>query len=128
VDYQGFKNEEAKLDQYLKGLENTDTKALSRNEQFAFYVNAYNAWTIKLILGGYPGVKSIKDLGSLFKTPGKRRFAGLMATSSPWMILSTRSSGPASKIRVSTLPSIVRQKVVPLSFQNPMREANWMNN
>jgi len=73
VDYEGFKDEEAKLDQYLKVLENTDTKALSRDEQFAFYVNAYNAWTIKLILGGYPGVKSIKDLGSLFKSPWKKK-------------------------------------------------------
>jgi hypothetical protein len=73
VDYQGFKNEEAKLDQYLKVLENTDTKELSRNEQFAFYVNAYNAWTIKLILSGYPGVKSIKDLGRLFKSPWKKK-------------------------------------------------------
>ena len=71
VDYQGFKNEEAKLDQYLKVLEGTDTKALSRDEQFAFYINAYNAWTIKLILAGYPGVKSIKDLGSFFSSPWK---------------------------------------------------------
>ena len=73
VDYRGFKDEEAKLDQYLKILENTHTKALSRDEQFAFYVNAYNAWTIKLILSGYPGVKSIKDLGSLFKSPWKKK-------------------------------------------------------
>lgn len=73
VDYQGFKNEKAKLDQYLKVLENTDTKELSHNEQFAFYVNAYNAWTIKLILSGYPGVKSIKDLGSLFRSPWKKK-------------------------------------------------------
>jgi len=73
VDYQGFKNEEAELDRYLKVLEQVDTKNLSRNEQFAFYVNAYNAWTIKLILSGYPGVKSIKDLGSLFKSPWKKR-------------------------------------------------------
>jgi hypothetical protein len=72
VDYNGLKNEEAKMDQYLKVLENTNTKSLSLNEQFAFYVNAYNAWTIKLILGGYPGVKSIKDLGSLFKSPWKK--------------------------------------------------------
>ncbi|KPK26314.1 MAG: hypothetical protein AMK69_12370, partial [Nitrospira bacterium SG8_3] len=48
VDYQGFKNEESKLDQYLKVLEKTDSSKLSRNEQFAFYINAYNAWTIKL--------------------------------------------------------------------------------
>ncbi len=75
VDYQGFKNEEAKLDQYLKVLEEIDTKKLSRDEQFAFYVNAYNAWTIKLILTGYPGIKSIKDLGSIFKSPWKKQIA-----------------------------------------------------
>jgi len=75
VDYQGFKKEEAKLDQDLIILEKTDTKALSRNEQFAFYINAYNAWTIKLILGTYPGIKSIKDLGSLFKSPWKTKIA-----------------------------------------------------
>jgi len=73
VNYRGFKSEEAKLDQYLKVLERTDSKNLSRNEQFAFYVNAYNAWTIKLILSGYPGVKSIKDLGNIFKSPWKKK-------------------------------------------------------
>lgn len=73
VDYQGFKNKEAKLDQYLKVLEGADTKALPRDEQFAFYINAYNAWTIKLILTGYPGVKSIKDLGVFFSSPWKKK-------------------------------------------------------
>jgi hypothetical protein len=75
VDYRGFKNEEAVLDQYLKVLENTDAKKISRNEQFAFYVNAYNAWTIKLILSAYPGLKSIKELGSLLSTPWKKKIA-----------------------------------------------------
>ncbi len=75
VDYQGFKNEESKLDQYLKVLEKTDSSKLSRNEQFAFYINAYNAWTIKLILSGYPGVKSIKEFGSIFKSPWKKKLA-----------------------------------------------------
>jgi len=73
VDYQGFKNEEASLDKYLKILENTNVKGLSREEQFAFYVNSYNAWTIKLILGAYPGIKSIKDLGNIFKTPWQKK-------------------------------------------------------
>jgi hypothetical protein len=75
VDYQGFKNEETNLDQYLKVLEKTDSSKLSRNEQFAFYINAYNAWTIKLILSGYPGVKSIKEFGSIFKSPWKKKLA-----------------------------------------------------
>lgn len=61
VNYQGFKGEELKLDGYLRLLEQTDTGTLSRNEQFAFYINAYNAWTIKLILSDYPGIESIKD-------------------------------------------------------------------
>jgi hypothetical protein len=72
VDYQGFKNEEATLDKYLKILENTNVRGLSRDEQFAFYVNSYNAWTIKLILGAYPGIKSIKDLGNIFKSPWEK--------------------------------------------------------
>jgi hypothetical protein len=73
VNYQGFKNEEPVLDKYLKVLEEVDSKVLSRNEQFAFYINAYNSWTIKLILSEYPEVKSIKDLGSLFKNPWKKK-------------------------------------------------------
>jgi len=73
VNYQGFKKEESVLDKYLKVLEEVDSKILSRNEQFAFYINAYNSWTIKLILSGYPDVKSIKDLGSLFKSPWKKK-------------------------------------------------------
>jgi len=72
VDYQGFKNEEAKLDEYLTVLENTNVGGLSRNELFAFYVNAYNAWTIKLILSAYPEIESIKDLGNIFKSPWEK--------------------------------------------------------
>ena len=73
VDYSGFKRDQAKLDRYLKVLERTKTESLNRNEQFAFYINVYNAWTIKLILSGYPGIDSIKDLGSLLKSPWKKK-------------------------------------------------------
>ena len=73
VNYKGFQREEKKLDRYLTVLEKTDTTRLSRNDQFAFYINAYNAWTIKLILSGYPGIDSIKDLGSLFRSPWKKK-------------------------------------------------------
>ena len=75
VDYQGFKIEEAKLDQYLNILEKTETKKLSPNEQFAYYINAYNAWTIKLILSAYPGLKSIRELGNVIKSPWKKKIA-----------------------------------------------------
>ena len=75
VDYRGFKTEEEKLDQYLEILENVDPENLPRNEQFAFYINAYNAWTIKLILSGYPGVQSIKNLGNIITSPWKKKIA-----------------------------------------------------
>ncbi len=75
VDYQDLKGEEATLDRYLKLLEETDTNTLSRDGQFAFYINAYNAWTIKLILSAYPDIRSIKDLGSLFKSPWEKKIA-----------------------------------------------------
>lgn len=77
VDYAGFKADEARLDQYLSTLEKVDPESLDRNEQFAFYINAYNAWTIKLILTGYPGLKSIKDLGSIFQSPWKKELVRL---------------------------------------------------
>ena len=73
VDYAGLKREENRLDAYLGVLAGIDPRSLGRDEQFAFYINAYNAWTVKLILTGYPGVESIKDLGSLLKSPWKKK-------------------------------------------------------
>jgi len=77
VNYVGLKRQENRLDVYLEGLSKIDPDLLPRNERFAFYINAYNAWTIKLILSGYPGVESIKELGSLFKSPWKKKIVKL---------------------------------------------------
>ena len=75
VDYQGFQEDEADLDRYLEMLAAVDPGALSKDARFAFYANAYNAWTIKLILSRYPDIRSIKDLGSLFSSPWKKKIA-----------------------------------------------------
>ena len=75
VDYQGFQQDEADLDRYLDVLAAVDPGALSEDARFAFYANAYNAWTIKLILSRYPDIRSIKDLGSLFSSPWKKKIA-----------------------------------------------------
>jgi hypothetical protein len=74
VSYAGFKADEARLDEYLARVGRIDPDQLPRAERFAYYINAYNAWTIKLILTGYPGVKSIKELGSLLQSPWKKPF------------------------------------------------------
>jgi hypothetical protein len=75
VDYGGFKAEEQLLDRYLDLLAAVDPRRLGPEEQFAFYVNAYNAWTIKLILTRYPGIRSIKEAGSLLRSPWKKPLA-----------------------------------------------------
>ena len=42
----------------------TDVKSLTGNRRFAFYINAYNAVTIKLILTKFPGMNSIKEISA----------------------------------------------------------------
>jgi len=62
VNYKGLKADNAKLDKYLSLLESLSINdTWSRNDKLAFWINAYNAYTIKLILNNYP-VKSITDL------------------------------------------------------------------
>ena len=62
VNYAGLKKEEGKLDAYLGTLANaTPARDWSRNEALAYWINAYNAYTLKLLLKNYP-VKSITDL------------------------------------------------------------------
>ena len=62
VNYNGFKADAIKLNEYLALLsEQEPAKSWSRNETLAFWINAYNAFTVKLIVDNYP-VKSIKDL------------------------------------------------------------------
>ncbi|CAB1060988.1 Uncharacterized protein DUF547 [Olavius sp. associated proteobacterium Delta 1] len=77
VNYAGFQSEEDKLDQYLDLLQSVDPKTLSRKEQFAFYANVYNAWTIKLILTKYPAIDSIKELGIFNTGPWKKKVVRL---------------------------------------------------
>lgn len=53
------------LIRYLEELTSLDPRDLNRNEQYAYWVNLYNALTVKLILDNYP-VKSITKLGGFF--------------------------------------------------------------
>jgi len=57
---------------YLQQLQGTDIRALNRNEQFAYWVNLYNARTVALVLDNYP-VQSIQQInnGKAFDQPGK---------------------------------------------------------
>ena len=75
VNYKGFIEEQSKLDEYLNTLSNTPPGSnWNETDKMAYWINAYNAFTVKLIMDNYP-LKSIKDIGD-----------GLPMISSPWDI------------------------------------------
>jgi len=76
VNYKVIKLNPEKLNEYLQTLESVSKKqfdSFKKNQQLAFLINAYNAFTIKLIINHYP-VKSIKDIASFFTGPWKIKF------------------------------------------------------
>lgn len=78
VDYGVLAADPAPLDRYLGRLAATDPSALSDADRLAFWLNVYNAYTLKLIVDNYP-IDSIHDVVSgafipLVNTPFKVEF------------------------------------------------------
>ena len=65
VDYQALAQEWPRLDAYLKALEQPNLAAWSREEQLAFWINAYNACVIKGVLDRYP-INSVQEVNGFF--------------------------------------------------------------
>lgn len=62
VNYRGLKAQgQGQLRGYLAKLQAVNVSALARPEQFAFWVNLYNAATVNVVLERYP-VGSIRDI------------------------------------------------------------------
>jgi hypothetical protein len=67
VDYIAFKADNAKLQEYINVLaENVPNNSWANEEKLAYWINAYNALTVDLILRNYP-VESIKDINNPWK-------------------------------------------------------------
>ena len=69
VDYRAIRKDVAELDRYLAALGSARFSELSKDARLAFWINAYNAFTLKLITD-HPGVDSIMDI------PKNRRWKG----------------------------------------------------
>ena len=81
VDYAGLATQGAALQKVLadwSALSPAQFASFSREQRMAFLINAYNGFTLALILTRYPDLKSIKDLGSVFKSPWKAKFFTLL--------------------------------------------------
>ena len=79
--YAGMMQERAALKIYLDSLSkvgDAEFRGWTKPQQMAFLINAYNGYTVELILANYP-VKSIKDIGSdLFNNRWKKKFFTLL--------------------------------------------------
>jgi hypothetical protein len=83
VRYAGMAADRAALKAYLATLSEVSQAlfdGFSKPQQMAFLVNAYNAFTVKLILTRYPKLSSIKDLGSFVQSPWKKKDVPLLGT------------------------------------------------
>ena len=106
VDYVALKTE-PRLDRYLAQLDATDPDSLpTEAEQLAFWINAYNAYTLKLVADHYP-VHSIHEIG----TGG--RIIGWLLKRTPWDVRFAKVGG-----KEMTLNEI-EHEVLRKRFQEP---------
>jgi Protein of unknown function, DUF547 len=81
VDYAGFSKDRAELKKVLDALSavpKADFDGWPKEQRMAFLINAYNAFTVEVILTKYPDIKSIKELGSFNRGPWKNEFFTLL--------------------------------------------------
>jgi hypothetical protein len=77
VSYAGLLRERAQLRAVLaqyQTVTRAQFEAWSKPQQQAFLINAYNALTVEKVLQRYPGLRSIRDFGTVFGNPWKDRF------------------------------------------------------
>jgi hypothetical protein len=71
VNYKNLKEKPNLLNSYLNDISAVTKQEYSKfnsDQQLAFLINAYNAYTLKLIINNYP-IKSIRKIGGLFTKP-----------------------------------------------------------
>lgn len=76
VDYATLKKHPEELLQFtetLRELTEVEFKEFSKDQQLAFWINAYNALTIEWVIRHYP-VKSIKDTTTFISSPWSKQF------------------------------------------------------
>ena len=79
VDYPSLIKKRERLDAYLdvlSGVSQREFDNFSDKQQLAFLINAYNSFQLKEVIDNYP-IKSIKDVGSFFKSPWDKAFFNL---------------------------------------------------
>ena len=82
VNYRRLIENRAPLDAYLESLSEVDTDEFDswrEADQLAFLINAYNGFTLALILDNYP-IDSIRNIGRFWQNPWRIRFFWLLGS------------------------------------------------
>ncbi len=103
VDYTGLQINEEKLDLYLASLDSFEPSLLGEDERLAFWLNVYNAYTLKLILNNYP-IDSIRNAASGIFIP---------KLNTPWQVKLVRVGGQLLDL------DHVEHKIVRKEFKEP---------
>jgi len=80
VNYPALRKNPTTLDSYLQSLSSVQTNVYdlwTREQKMAFLINAYNAFTVKLIID-HPPTTSIRKIGSALSSPWKINFISLL--------------------------------------------------
>jgi hypothetical protein len=83
ANYKGFATDRAALKAVLDTMSAVPKATFdgwSKPQQMAFLINAYNAFTVEIILTKYPDIKSIKELGLFNRGPWKNEFFTLLGS------------------------------------------------
>jgi len=66
LDYAALETDRGDLDAFLASLAGVEPGRLGRDEQLAFWINAYNAVVAHFVLERYPGIESVKKVDGFF--------------------------------------------------------------
>lgn len=74
VNYEALKRKPKDLEAYLQAVQSVPRETFDQwppTEKLAFLINAYNAFTVKMVIDAYP-IKSFKDIGGVFANPWRK--------------------------------------------------------
>ena len=80
LNYAGIRQQQSELETYLQQLASIsreEFESWEHSHQLAFLINAYNAWTVQLILAQDSDLESIRDIGFLPNAAWRRDIVAL---------------------------------------------------
>lgn len=84
LDYSAMLLDRTAVQKYLKqiaSINRSEFDAWQLSDQLAFLINAYNAWTVELVLTEYPALRSIRQIGLLPFSAWRRNIVHLFGES-----------------------------------------------